>query len=111
MRNLCFEIGFSGLDGIRYATYDSITGNLNAESFSGVFEIKLSIANLPLQPAIYVIDLGVHSGGTGLDYITAVTQVEVLPSPSAPLYRTAGQMGWTPSPYGLTLSADWEISS
>ena len=104
LENLCFEIGFSSLDGIRYATYDNLIGQLRDTSFQGVFDLRLTIPKLPLQPALYTIDLGVSSGGAGLDYLAAVTQVEVLTSPSAPLYRTANV-------YGTSLPGEWELAS
>jgi lipopolysaccharide transport system ATP-binding protein len=98
---LCFEIGFSALDGVRYATYDSLTGGLR-EISSGTFDLHLTIPEVLVQPALYTLDLGIHSGGSGLDYLTGVTQIEILPSTVSPSYRTGGA-------YGLTLRGDWEL--
>ena len=101
IKDLHIEIGFSGSDGIRYATYDSSRNRNPLELKEGRNAIQLTVGNLPLQPSIYSIDLGIHSGGSGLDYLPGVTQVEIFPSPNTPLYRTGGERG-------LTLHGDWK---
>jgi lipopolysaccharide transport system ATP-binding protein len=102
MRDLCFEIGFSSLDGVRYATYGSDLGDLKGDLEAGRYQVQLTITDLPLQPALYVIDLGIHSGGMGLDCVLGVTQLEIVAGPETPSYRTGG-------PYGSSLRGEWEI--
>jgi lipopolysaccharide transport system ATP-binding protein len=104
MRDLCFEIGFSSLDGVRVATYGSDLGDLKVDLEAGLYKINLTVTDLPLQPALYVLDLGVHSGGMGLDFVSAATQVEVIGSAASPSYRTGGA-------YGSSLRGEWKIQA
>jgi lipopolysaccharide transport system ATP-binding protein len=105
LKDLCFEISFWGQDGIRYVTFDSSAANFPGNIGPGLHQLHLNIPKLPLEPAVYLITLGVHSGGTGLDYIPNVVQLEVFDGPSTPTYRT-GRSG---SGCALRLPGEWRF--
>jgi lipopolysaccharide transport system ATP-binding protein len=106
MPDLCFEISFWGLDGVRYVTFDSVVANFRGATDRGLLCVHLTIPHLPLEPALYFLTVGMHSGGTGLDYLQNVIQVEVFEGPATPAYRT-GRLG---AECALRLPGEWRIS-
>lgn len=105
MQDLCFEISFWGLDGVRYVTFDSVVANFRGATAPGLLHAHLTIPNLPLEPALYLLTVGMHSGGNGLDYLPNVTQVEVFEGPTTPTYRT-GRVG---AEGALRLPGEWRV--
>jgi lipopolysaccharide transport system ATP-binding protein len=100
--DLQMGIGFSGLDGTRYVTYDS--HNVASEpqlTAPGTHRIRLEIDHIDLQPALYALDIGARSGTTAsLDYVPSAAQIEVLPGATTPPH--IGNFG-----PGLRLSGRW----
>ncbi|HEY5043995.1 MAG TPA: ABC transporter ATP-binding protein [Verrucomicrobiae bacterium] len=101
-----FGVGFSGLDGMRYATYDSyVARGMVAVKAGSKQTIRLQIDRLPLQPGIYLVDLGAALGSTSSpsDYLPGAVQVEVLPGEKTPSYLGNGICG-------VRLEGKWSLT-
>jgi lipopolysaccharide transport system ATP-binding protein len=101
-----FAVGFSGLDGMRYATYDSyVAQGMFAVKQGGKQTIRLKMDRLSLQPGIYLVDLGVATGATSSasDYLPGAVQVEVLPGEKTPSYLGNGICG-------VRLEGEWSLN-
>ena len=79
-------IGFSMLDGTRLLTIESdLEGHRFDLKAGQSFTATAKMPALPLQPATYMIDLGIRSGDFhGVDYLGAVFSVDVLPGAHTP---------------------------
>ena len=89
-----FGIGFCGLDGMRYLTYDSYVAHGMLGVTKGAQRVRLQIEHLPLQPGHYLVDLGITVGFSGsADYVTGAAQVEVVPGRETPSYLGLGIAG------------------
>ncbi len=98
-------IGFSMLDGTRLLTIESdLEGHrFNLKAGESV-TVTASLPALPLQPATYMIDLGIRSGDFhGVDYLGAVFSVDVLPGA-----KTPGFLVNSASP-GVRVPAIWSL--
>ncbi|MFO0959083.1 MAG: ABC transporter ATP-binding protein [Isosphaeraceae bacterium] len=82
-----FAVGFNSLEGARVMGVDTIVPadkryDLDAGT-EGV--VTLNVDDCPLQPARYLLDAAISSGeNASLDYLKALSQVEVLPGPRTP---------------------------
>jgi lipopolysaccharide transport system ATP-binding protein len=99
-----FGIGFSGLDGMRYMTYDSyVAQGMVKVRRGGGQQARLKIEHLPLQPGIYLVDVGTVLGfSDSSDFVPGATQVEVVPGKETPSYLGNGLCG-------VRLGGNWEI--
>jgi len=101
-----FAVGFSGPDGMRYATYDSHVAQGMIAVKQEKKMVRLQIDRLLLQPGIYLLDLGVALGNTSSasDYLPGAVQVEVLPGEKTPSYLCNGICG-------VRLEGKWNLAS
>ena len=99
-----FGIGFSGLDGVRYTTYDSyVAQGMSKVRKGGGQQVRLQVENLPLQPGIYLMDVGINLGFPACaDYLPGATQVEVIPGKETPSYLGNGICG-------VRLEGKWNV--
>ena len=98
-------IGFSMLDGTRILTIES---DLNGRRFKlnpgQSMEVEATLTSLPLQPASYMVDLGIRSGDFHqVDYLGGVFSVDVFPGQNTP-----GFLANSASP-GVRIPAHWEL--
>ena len=80
-------IGFSTGEGTRLLTYETDFQNGFRPNFSdpGIFSVEVTVAELPLGPDIYNVDVGCRSGDVhALDYLPACQRVEVIAGPNTP---------------------------
>ncbi|MFM8887803.1 MAG: ABC transporter ATP-binding protein, partial [Chthoniobacterales bacterium] len=98
-------IGFSMLDGTRLLTIESdLEGHRFDLKAGQSFTAAATMPALPLQPATYMIDLGIRSGDFhGVDYLGAVFSVDVLPGTHTP-----GFLVNSASP-GVRVPARWSL--
>jgi lipopolysaccharide transport system ATP-binding protein len=96
-------LGFSMLDGTRLLTVESdLEGRRFSLKAGEEKSVTASLPSLPLQPATYMIDLGIRSGDFhGVDYLGAVFSVDVLPGA-----RTPGFLVSSATP-GVRIPAGW----
>jgi hypothetical protein len=99
-----FGIGFSGLDGMRYMTFDSyVARGMFKVRQGGGQQARLRIEHFPLQPGMYQVDVGTVLGfSLSSDYVPGATQVEVLPGKDTPSYLGNGRCG-------VRAGGDWDI--
>lgn len=81
-------LGFSMFDGTRLLTIDSDLNGPKINFKKGKkYLLKAEITSLPLQPATYLIDLGIRSGDTTLvDYLSNTFAVEVQAGKQTPAF-------------------------
>jgi lipopolysaccharide transport system ATP-binding protein len=80
-------LGFSTVDGVRIATYNTDSDGQSFEvKSSGLKSFELSIDKLPLNPGTFSIDIGCKNEvDQGLDYLQAIGVVEVIPGFKTPI--------------------------
>ena len=105
MEGASVGIGFSMLDGTRILTIETdLEGHRFDLKAGQSFSATAKIPVLPLQPATYMIDLGIRSGDFhGVDYLGAVFSVDILPGA-----RTPGFLVNSASP-GVRVPASWSF--
>lgn len=95
IEQLSVGLGFATLDGTRLLTYetDLYGPRVNvSEGSSGT--ATLTIDHLPLAPGFYSVDVGARSGDMhALDYLSAASQVEVVPGGRTPANLIASGAG------------------
>ncbi|HTX64310.1 MAG TPA: ABC transporter ATP-binding protein [Opitutaceae bacterium] len=103
VEGVAFGIGLCSLEGTRLATLDSdLDGRRWSYPAGHEGWIELELADLPLSPGRYSLDLGARSGDvTSLDYLPACGLVEVQPGPRTPAGAVQIPGG------GLRLSGEW----
>ncbi len=81
-----FGVGFATQEGVRLYTVETdYTGERFEMAPGSRGAVTIRVAALPLQPAIYTLDLGARSGDReSLDYLPGCTRVEVMPGPQTP---------------------------
>ena len=104
LEDVWFGIGFCGLDGMRYLTYDSyVAQGMSKVRKGGGQRVRLKVECLPLQPGHYLVDVGTTLGfSLSSDYVPGATQVEVVPGKETPSYLGNG-------PCGVRTGGFWEI--
>lgn len=101
--DVAIGMGFSTLEGVRLLTYetdfqDGHRINLKPGA-SGYADVQ--IAELPVAPGIYSLDVGARSGDVfALDYVPAAAQIEITMGMKTPGYIVRQGAG-------VRLAADW----
>ena len=68
--------------------------------------MSATVLSLPLQPATYLIDLGVRSGDTSLlDYLGSAFAVEILPGDKTPTFLIQNPN------QGVRIPATWSLQN
>jgi lipopolysaccharide transport system ATP-binding protein len=103
LEEIAIGLGFSFLEGQRFLTFESDLCLDRVRVQPGDdWAIELTIADVPLVPGLYSIDLGIRSGDRAtVDYLAAATQVEVVADEDTPsnVMQTAN--------VGIKMSGDW----
>jgi hypothetical protein len=87
VEDLSLGIGFSTIDGIRIANYNSESSGRDFKVGAGLHSFFLEIEELPLNPATFSLDAGCKSGiEQGLDYIQNIGIVDVVPGPKTSVH-------------------------
>jgi lipopolysaccharide transport system ATP-binding protein len=89
-------VGFSTIEGVRLLTYETDFQDGFRPSFSspGMHTVEMEIPALALGPAIYALDIGCRSGDAfTLDYLPALSQIEVISGPKTPGYIVRNDAG------------------
>ncbi|MBS0630852.1 MAG: ABC transporter ATP-binding protein [Verrucomicrobia bacterium] len=98
-----FGLGLANLDGTRLMSMDSDLTTPRFTLKAGQRgRVECTLDRLLIQPGLYLVDLGARSGDfNGLDYLSGIMRLEVLPGPSTPstLIRDSGHVrypgGWS----------------
>jgi lipopolysaccharide transport system ATP-binding protein len=94
--DLSVGIGFCGIEGKRIMSCDTDLQDDFRPSFlqPGIYQVDVEIDPLPLNPDIYMLDIGCRSGDYhSLDYIVSALQVEVVPGPKTLGFMTQREPG------------------
>jgi lipopolysaccharide transport system ATP-binding protein len=101
--DIAIGIGFSTLEGTRLLTFetDFQTGHRPILKKGIRGSVDVTVADLPLAPGLYNLDMGVRSGDAfALDYLPAAAQIEIAMGMKTPGYiATQGA--------GVRLPSDW----
>jgi lipopolysaccharide transport system ATP-binding protein len=82
-------LGFCDLTGRRILSYETDFADTRPPNLprAAAYVVDVDIAELPLQPDTYALDIGCRSGETCiLDYIPSAFQLEILDGPKTPRY-------------------------
>jgi len=104
--------GFCSLDGARLMSLDSDLQDDRWSLHKGEHGVaEAFIAQLHLQPGLYLLDVGVRSGDYhGIDFLPGCAQIEVLPGPTTPNMIIRNETGVRmPAAWRLTTNADGEV--
>ena len=85
--DIVVSVGFSGLEGKRLLTYDTDFPDRVRPAWAeqGSHAVEIEIDTLPLGPDVYSLDVACRSGDFHtLAYITACTQLEIIPGAKTP---------------------------
>jgi lipopolysaccharide transport system ATP-binding protein len=100
-----FGIGFSMVDGTRLLTLDSDLSGMRIPLYAGTTKsARLVLQSLPLEPATYMIDIGIRSGNSHqVDYLGSVFAVAIQSGENTPAFLVDNR-----SP-GIRLAAEWTL--
>ena len=86
--DLVIGIGFANLEGSRVLTYETdFQGGFRPDiSQAGEYCVDFAVESLPLAPDVYALDVFCRSSEiNSVDYVPAVTQIEVVAGPKTPI--------------------------
>jgi len=103
--DVAFGIGFSTMEGLRFLSFDTDFHEERRQLRAGAGGYaELTIAELPVAPGFYTVDVGVRSGDRHvIDLVQAAMQVEILPGLTTPSFiaqypgvgvRLGGEWDW-----------------
>jgi lipopolysaccharide transport system ATP-binding protein len=106
--DVSFGYGISDPGGVRILSVDTDHTDARRTLEAGATgTVTLTVPQLLIHPGTYLLDLDCRSGPShSLEYLPAVTTVEVLPGPNTPAFIARGRGG-----IQLPAQVDWPASS